>query len=531
MLVNEQRKNRHTLAEDYLDVACENLPVVNRTVREYGDVSLLDYLKIFFIKAKPSYQQRDDFLKVIYQYAAPLLGKSIAQQAVRDLEPYPVALTCNHLGVEYYSQFIQSNLIFSLNTIARNASTATMPVFSFGNVSLNNFTYPRGVLLYHVNHRELDSLPVRLPVFPDRLKRQSASIVKSFDDTMIRRAEVGVDKMVHYKLLPHALADVMHEIFEKDYCLDSVMALSNYSQQTTVLNNRIWKRLFSETVTPPKLLYLEFEKIASMLLKTDLSNPESLVWRVMFEPTLRRHILDELDGVRGCWWQKRLVQRLHTDLLDKKQRNLLKSCGTIFFWGIDNSGRRIPFYLETDNLNNEVLRGIDDRGKVWKLRYAPQIIINELFENRLIPSLFTCFLTLSFARGIACVGGYFQSEYLPLMQQGVVAALQKTTGYSDAAHLVSQVSTDCYLSGMLAVMSRINNDCLVPSGTAEIIAGGGLSDNDIEKMLSLTVRDAHIAGLFEMILDAIPPELRPLGWKKQLATDCFRLLEGKVVIK
>ena len=130
-----------------------------------------------------------------------------------------------------------------------------------------------------------------------------------------------------------------------------------------------------------------------------------------------------------------------------------------------------------------------------------------------------------------CVGGYFQCEYLPKMQAGLVKALQKTAGYQDVADLVEGVTTDTYLSGMQAVMARINEDTLVPAGPIEIIAGGGLTDDDIQQILSLTVRDAHLASLFETVPDIVPWTVKTPDWKKQLAIDCCQMLRRRVVIK
>jgi hypothetical protein len=96
---------------------------------------------------------------------------------------------------------------------------------------------------------------------------------------------------------------------------------------------------------------------------------------------------------------------------------------------------------------------------------------------------------------------------------------------------VEGVATDTYLSGMQAVMIRIKEDTLIPAGPVEIIAGGGLTDDDIQKIQSLTVRDAHLASLFETIPDVVPWAIKMPDWKKQLAVDCCRILGEKVVIK
>ncbi len=242
-----------------------------------------------------------------------------------------------------------------------------------------------------------------------------------------------------------------------------------------------------------------------------------------------------MDGVRGCWKLEKLAHRLYKDISHSASEQTGEGTGTVFFWGIDRSGRRIPLYLESGSSDRHVLRGTDDSGNLWDFPYTPESVVSALKENRLIPSNFTCFLILSFARGFTCIGAYFQAEYLPLIQQGFVNALLKTDDCRNIAASVTQVPMDSYLSGMLAVMVRTEDNCLIPAGPVEIIAGGGIAACDIAQIQSLTVRDAHIAGLFETVPAAVPAarlkQISPPDWKKQLAKDCFRLLDGKAVIK
>ncbi|MGE0085809.1 MAG: hypothetical protein AB7S75_15470 [Desulfococcaceae bacterium] len=515
-------------AEHFLEIACQKLPPVNRAIQEHGDKPLSAYLQKFILKPLPSFQPRDDFFDVIYRYAAPLLGEIIAKKAVSDLEKCPVILTSSHLGIEYFSQSVHSMLLFSINAVKRGFPAATVPVFSFGNVPLNNLTYPRGVLLYHVSIGNLEHMPLKLPVFPDSFKRRLAGTAPCFDRNMISRAGSRLKKMLQEKQIHPDTADVMDRIFQEDYNADLVLSLPDYSQQTVVMNTRIWKKLFSEPDAGPELIYLEIEKITAMLLSYDLKNPESLARCVMFDPALRKEILDHLDGVNGCWIKKSLAQRSGGD---NTQQSLSEGCGTVFFWGIDEAGRRIPLSIETDKYNREILAGTDDRHKRFELPCIPESILEYLENRRLIPSLFTCFLTLSFARGLVCTGGYFQSEYLPAIQRGLATALH-SSGYDYAADFVSGVPTHFYLSGMLAVMTKMADQYLIPAGPAEIIAGGGINAKNIEQMLSLTVREAHIAGLSETVPDVLTSgELKAGAWKKELAADCFRLLQGKVAVR
>jgi hypothetical protein len=277
------------------------------------------------------------------------------------------------------------------------------------------------------------------------------------------------------------------------------------------------------------VVYLELETIVSMLLERDLQNSKSLAWCIMFEPMLREAVFKELDGARACWSIEGLARRSCSD--QPSQAKAFYGCGTQFFWGINARGRRVPLCLQSSGQNKQVLRGIDDRGDHWELCYTPQAILEALREKRLLPSLFTCFLVLSFARGVTCAGGYFQGEYLPRMQEGLANALRTQAGYEDVANLVESVASYTYLSGMQAVMVRIKDDALIPAGPMEILAAGGLTDSDIQKILSLPVRDAHLASLFETVPDVAGWVIKSPAWKKSLAENCYRLLEDKVVIK
>ena len=59
------------------------------------------------------------------------------------------------------------------------------------------------------------------------------------------------------------------------------------------------------------MVYLELEKIASLLLQMDLNHEDSLAWQIMFNPTLRTQVLNQLNGVKACWNLGKLDRRLY----------------------------------------------------------------------------------------------------------------------------------------------------------------------------------------------------------------------------
>jgi hypothetical protein len=279
------------------------------------------------------------------------------------------------------------------------------------------------------------------------------------------------------------------------------------------------------------VVVLELERLVVKLLQSDLFNPESLAFSVMFDHRLRRRVLAELDGQRICWIRKNLDQRRSSATKGDGEPVPSSGCGTLFFWGIDGSGRKVPLTLERKLGGDERLTGVDDRGEVWDLPFTPAALLDGLLECRLIPSLFTCYLTVALARGVVCLGGYYQAEYLPAIQQGIVKCLHSLPEYGPVMERVGGVTTEGYLSGMQTVMTPGGEGCLVPAGPLEIVAGGGLTRGDLQRIGALTLREAHLASMSETFTDLAECRDYPSGWRTRLAEDCAALLGGRIVIK
>lgn len=528
----EPNQRAAEILDSLLDRVRASLPALDRVLTRYQRLSLLDYLRQFSVKTGDSFQGREPLFHIVYRYAEPLLGAAVARRAADDLASQPLVLTANHHGVDYYAQTLQARLILALRSISGLSPARTLPVFACGNIPLNNLTYPRGLLFYRPPAGQETEGPCRLPLFPDRLKRAMVGAAPAWDAALLGQARTRLREMARHGKLAPDIALAAQTVLAEDYGSLAPLVLPDYAQQAVVVNRLLWQRLFAGGLDPPEMVYLELEHIASeLLVRQDLADSHSLAHGVFFDRGLREGVLTALDGVRGCWNRLALGRRFHAKPRERLAAGAPVPCGTVFFWGRDAAGRRIPLDLHTGESGRTVLYGRDDSGRLTEIPWSPPALADALKARRLYPSLFASFLVLTFARGIPCIGGYFQGEYLPAMQRGLAAALSGTAGYGDVARVVLQVPTDLYLDGMAAVMSRTGDGGLIPAGPLEIIAGGGLTPGDFERMGSLTVLEAHLADLFETAPDAILPELRVAGWQRQLAGACSLLFEGKVVIK
>ena len=514
------------IIEQSFALVCKRLPAVKKAYDQYAQLSLADYLQRTLKVSNNPLLPRTDLIEVVYRYASPLLGEVIAEKAAQELQSFPVVLTSNHHGVDFLAQSVQGGLIFSLRKIAGKPAT-TVPVFACGNVPLNNPTYPQGLLLYHA--RRQVTLPLKLPIFPNRLKRCSVSVTAPYDADMLNRAERRLAAMMQDGQLPPVMVSTVEKIFNEHYRDRSIMGLESYSQQAVVLNNRIWKRCFREPEQAPEMVYLELEKITSLLLQEDLSREDSLVWQLMFNPVLRAEVLRQLDGTKVCWDRTKLAKRMCSNSAGE---NLgLGGSGTIFFWAINDTGWRVPLMLTDSAGRSQALQGRDDRGKLWTVPFSPRDILQGLQAGQLLPSLFTCYLTIGLARGVSCCGGYFQAEYLASIQDGLVQILlDKLVGFKREAESLSQVRTDISLVGMQAVVHNYNDDLLLPAGPVEIIASGGLRSEQFDRMPAIAVQDALLAGLLEILPDVQGREERQTNWCMQIAKEYSQVLRDRSIV-
>ena len=103
-----------------LSQVCARSPVIKRTIDQYGQVSLDDYLRETQLICDSPLQPRNDLLEAVHRYVAPLLGEVIAEKAVQELQTLPAVVTAHHHGVDFQAQSVQTSLIFSLILLCQN---------------------------------------------------------------------------------------------------------------------------------------------------------------------------------------------------------------------------------------------------------------------------------------------------------------------------------------------------------------------------------------------------------------------------
>ncbi len=478
------------------------MPAVDALLSRYGTTRLRDYVARLGQPNTHGFQCNQDFISEVSRYTHETLGPELGEAISEDLQEMPQVLTANHHGIDTFAQSTQSNLLFSMREREDGKPAKTVPVLACGSVPLNNLTYPRGLLIYAGNSSSEDGGICKLPLFPDSYKRKLVSVAGPFTAEMLGRSRIRATKLVEDSNLSHSLESALNTVLDDFTSVGQ--DFPGYGRQATAFNHRIWQRLFQSRPCRPDLVYIELETIVCRLLQNDLFDKPTICHQLMFDPEMRRRLIENLDGKRGCWQYEKLLRRCSNSSAGEDLDATESAQGTMFFWGVDTKGRKIPLcIMEDENGTGADLCGIDDRGQLWTYPFTAADIARGLQDGRLLPSIFTSYLLVSIARGISCIGGYYQAEYLPIMRKAVIETLRSNSVETVKTIGSGEFRPDLYLSGMQTIGLKTDNQ-ISPAGPLEIIAGGGLNAEQYEQIGEVTVLQSHIASLYDTIMDVAP---------------------------
>lgn len=478
------------------------LPAVDALLSRYETTKLRDYVAQLGHPNISGFQSNQDFITEIANYTHETLGSELGKAISEELREMPQVLTANHHGIDTFAQSTQSNLLFSMRKRLDGKPAKAIPVLACGSVPMNNLTYPRGLLIYASTAASGDGGVCKLPLFPDSYKRKLVSVAGPFTAEMLCRSRARAKKLVEEDKVDRSLELALNTVFD-DFA-DIGQEFPGYGRQATVVNHRLWQHLFRGQSCPSQLVYIELENIVSRLLEKDLFDKSTICYQLMFDPELRVRLIENLDGQRGCWQYEQLVRRCSSSTAAGSVSGTDLVRGTMFFWGVDAKGRKVPLCIVAAEKGMGVeLRGIDDRRQQWTIPFTPADIVRGLQDGRLLPSIFTSYLLVSIARGVSCIGGYYQADYLPIMQKAVIDTLRSDSGETVKTIDTRKLRPDLYLSGMQAIGLKTGSR-LLPAGPLEIIASGGLDAEQYEQVGEVTVLESHIASLYDTIMDVVP---------------------------
>lgn len=498
------------IGDQLLGVVTRASPALRETLRRYGDRPVRELLATIRAGRSPGLQSLDGFAAAVGAEAAAGFGRSVGAAVAEQVVADPIIATSNHFGIETVAESAQATVLFSLRPAAGGPPRYVV-VLGFGSISMNNWSYPMGLQLYDSSRGRL---PQRLPVFPDRVKQQAVCTVGPYDGQMLQRARTRLARMraggAVSSFGAHAAGAVIDEVLGSP----GTLALPSYRAQSPVVNLALWRRML-RVPGLGELVQLQAERVCARLLRHDLTDPASLAHRLLLAEEVRERLVAALDGTTGCWHRAELARRLAASAPGE-----VRTGGTVFFWGVTDGGRRVPLTLRRERRRWQLV-GVDDHGGHWRTELSPDGIRAGLDAGRLLPSMFTCFAVVAFARGVSCVGGYFQADYLPVMRAGILHALAGLPAHRDAARAVARVSTGLCLAGLQGLVRELDDGSVIPAGLVELAALGADSPA-LEAFLAMPVRDAHLVALTELADVLAAAADLPPDWRGRLARENAR---------
>ena len=452
----------------------------------------------------------DDYLETLYAAAALKSGLRVAAATVHDQRRRPLILTANHHGIDTFADSVQATMLTALAEQRADPSLSTVVVLAASTISLDNPTLPGGFRLYGAETASFDSAVRALRLFPSSGRNVMVMKASSYQKIQVERIEARVLELKNAgEISTYSALVAMH--FIEDILKDPlILGAQLFIEQARLVNERLWADAFIAGTPTVTLVYLSLEEIGAKLAAQDLVRSDTILARLLFTPRNLRALTNELNDVPGCWSLSGMrAQR-------GAPANPALKTGTMFFWGVSNSGRRIPLYMN-DDVDSASLFGFDEYGDLISVRLSQAELCDALIGGRLVPSLLTCMIALALERGVTCVGGYYQAAYLPRMRRGVAHVLSQDGGGAEdvEAFLAMHFEPNC-VSGLQPVVRVDGDERLCTAGPLDLSFAGGVGVSALNSCLDVPVRLATEVALMELVPDIVPRGEVPSGWSRRL---------------
>lgn len=450
----------------------------NRTIEKFEETDItisdhLDHMAALVSKnrSRGSLKDISDVTELTVSHVRKLFGDKAAED-VKSALGLKVFTTADHHGGLYSAQAFQGDLLFGELLRRMGYRGRYTPIFSFSIVELENSTYARGICVYDSPDKR-----VQLPIQPKKDLNRMVAVTPGFDRESVKRAKIMlIEESMGYT---GKQAEELRQILERYYETPDVIGLTRYSDQITLIGERLSSGYFTDN-DGRHLIYIEAEEITSQLLIRELKDDSSLIWHIFYDPQCRK-AFNEVKTGDGLTLSSLLLR------------------------GVDDRGRRLHTQLQEDGS----LLGAGFNGYTKEYSTDADILIRSIENRELLPNGFLDAILLFFERGITWLGGYFQSQYLNIWRDLLAEALSRA-GLSESADAFAEYDGSGYISGPVYLLADATEG-LCPAGPVELI-NHRITDSLFEERMNIRMRDAHRMGLPEIYLDLIPGNDKAEGW-------------------
>lgn len=434
--------------EKNLDVITKKVfaraPVLQETVERHGAKTLFLYANEMqsVVLAERYVHRRVELVEAIKNRTADVLGKASAEEVEKTLQTTYSVSTADHHGPICHPFFLNGNILSALPAIQMPKQQAkSMAVLACANVSLNNSSFPRGILFHNANGQM-----EQIPIVSAQYGMRPVLAHPGYDMEDLLRARHAVQAKILCHAIDKTTGEKLISVFEHVYGQAIALGARDYSAQISITNADLWRKFFSSSsVQMPELVYLAQEQLVGDLLIKHLLEKKTFVYELFGTIDGWDQIKKYFDGKEGAF-------------------NIAAQKGTFLFWAITGAEKkRQQVWYQRQRL--ETVDGS------WSVECTVEALVAKIQAGELVPSMLATFIILSFYHGLVCRGGFYQPSYLTDLK-GAYITMLNNLGMSDEAAAVQSVETKRMGADMALSFARNKDGKLVQAAGLDLFLYG-----------------------------------------------------------
>ncbi len=398
-------------------------PVFKHVLRQHGTESLSAYFRDLGAYYRPKNVPRSrqkELTDVLCDETGKILGKRAKVAMARYFKKRYFVSTAAHHDFATHPFF--ANYLLAAGYANTDAGIPIVPVLSCAGISLNNSSFPRG-LLFH--DEKLNEQRVRLV----SLKHHQHPVYDypGYDADTLRKIKPA-------DLVAAALSG-------------KALEQEKLSSQITLAVNALFKNVPGLSKT--EMVYLPQEEIAVRLFLKYHLNRKTIIHRIVFDKKIRELFLERFDGIIGAQ----------------------------LFWGV-NEHERVSLRVKNNHL-------VSTDGKV-NVPLTPSALKKALLAKQLMPTMSFTLALLSFYYGLACAGGFSQVNYLSEMKTAYLDVLASIPRSEKEAAIAKAVPTDLFAGEVVLVTLGAGKTKVAATGLDVVLRQETLTESHLRNLLDKT---------------------------------------------
>lgn len=371
-------------------------PVLRDILSKHGEKPLLDYANEYVdVNLNPPILHRQsELLTTIHEATSQRFGIETADKVIRQMEKYYFVSTADHLGPITHPFFLNSNLLIALAMHTHSdPDLQYVPVLACANISLNNSSFPRGLLFSTEKGAELTTQ--RLSFLPSNAHSCSAYNFRPYTSDEVVKVKKRLQEMQREGIASAMVLGRIDALIDEIYADPAILECESFRDQIGKTNNSLWRKMFQASNTRlPELLYLDQEDIVIRLLSKYHLTEDTIINHILFDPTYESFVTTYFEGIFGSF-------------------SINDSVGTYLFWALPKDGKTNHQMWKEGNY-------LVTKDRSYKVELTPEAIREAMLSREIIPSLLLNFITISFYYGLKCLGGFSQVNYLTQMKNAYI---------------------------------------------------------------------------------------------------------------